>query len=146
MRNNRNFLNTHVLIFQLTIKDLQISYVNKSFETINPLLDMNSSSRPLDQRRSNSATTTTLNPLTMTLNPLESIPPIPSSHHPLASNNSATHPVELTTLQIIFPISSKDPLNQYRKMYDISKALHVNERTGLRYFFYLFPLLLNSGC
>lgn len=47
-------------------------------------------------------------------------------------NSRASHPIELNNIQVIFPISSKDPLNQYRKMYDLSKALHLNDRTGLR--------------
>lgn len=102
-----NTLNTHVIILQLTISQLTITLTGAGTGTgadDEQIVNpiLNSKSTPISQ---------------------------PSST--TSSSSSTSPPISIKNVQVIFPISPKDPLLHYRKIYDMSKALHVNDRTGL---------------
>lgn len=106
--NNKSILNTHVIILQLTISEVAITLTElQEQDIINPLL------KPLESDDTD----------------LENIFDPSATSSP--SSLPQLQPQSFKNIQVIFPISPKDPLLHYRKIYDLSKALHVNERTGL---------------
>jgi hypothetical protein len=139
-------LNSHVVILQLSISQLSVSYSalppplappvtpaqsTDGISTSNPLLSQQSNSHSTDSAGAPTGAGA-LSTSCLASHDSTSLD-LPPSPHLSLSPPVPPHPLNLKHLQVIFPISPKDPLLSYRKIYDLSKALNVSDhRTGLK--------------